>query len=329
MERPLSGLWQADSVEEAAEDRDAAVGPEGSMEADSLTQIHKGFHAEKGEGVADSRGEGSAGSSVAEGEELPHHQPGYRLDTHIAGAFKHKDQHEGQPVQAARRLDITEVDEETEAGEHDGHDEAGDDEKRPAAQLVRQHAGGHGGQQLDGGRDDGHQVGVEAGKHLAEDGDGVEVEGGRAGKPVEEHEAGGEKDGFEELGHEDGLAVGALLAHAPYVRLQHGQVHRNVGGRDVIAPAFEPLQRLFRLGDSASVDEIAGRLGRVLDGDEKHEGRACANEGQLAPVQPGAHQEAGHQAEMAEYFEAGREAAAQFGPGDFADVDLAHKVHHC
>jgi hypothetical protein len=32
---------------------------------------------------------------------------------------------------------------------------------------------------------------------------------------------------------------------------------------------------------------------------------------------------------MAEYFEAGREAAAQFGPGDFADVDLADEVHHC
>ncbi len=329
MERPLPGLWQADSVEQTAEDRDAAVGPESPMETDSLAQIHKGFHAEKGEGVADSGGEGCAGCPVAEREELPHHQPGYRLDTHIAGALKHKDQHEGQPVEAARGLDITEVDEEAEAGEHDGHDEAGDDEERPAAQLVRQYAGGHGGQQLHSGRDDGHQVGVEAGKHLAEDGHGVEVEGGGAGESIEEHEAGGEKDGFEELRHKDGLAVGALLAHAPYVRLQHGQVHRNVGGRDVIAAAFKPLQRLFRLGDSAGVDEIAGRLGGVLDRDEEHEGRACADEGQLAPVQPGAHQEAGHQAEMAEYFEAGRETASKFGPGDFADVDLADKVHHC
>ena len=255
-QRHLPCLRHTEDGKETTERANGGVDKEGAAEAEGRLQVHERFDAGKGESVADGGGECAAGRPIVQREQLAHQQPRQRLDADAGRCFKNKNKQQRQPVvvflvkaaAAGQQLDVatvvagdarclTEESVDAEAGEGEAHDEAGTDEQRPSAHLVRQQTRHRGGRQLDGRRHDGHQVRVDLPEHHAVDVDGVEVEGEAAGEPVEEHEAGGERDRPHQLRHQHTAAVVAALAQPADIVLEEPEV-----GRHVHVLALQPLK---------------------------------------------------------------------------------------
>lgn len=325
----LPGLWNNGEVENHTNEGDPAISPEGAIKAEELGEINKSFDPQERAEVAEGGGDGSAEGTVFEGEDFAEQEPGDWGDPCGEGELKEEDADEGNVVEAALHPvgvgfgDIVVESKDSEAGQSKGHNEAGDNKERPPAQLVREDPGEAGGNQLGDSRHNSSQVRVDVREHLAEDGHGIEVECDDAREAVEEHEGGGDQDRLDELWQKDKLAVDGLLAAGSDVYLDRRQLCTNV-----CRPASQPLQRPLSLLDLVRVEEIGRGLWSILDGHQQHERSCSTDESQLTPVEPGAHQKRGEEAEVGEDLQAGGQPASQGRRGDLTDVHLGHQHHH-
>ena len=136
---PLS-LRDKEEAEEEGEAGDAAKDPEGAGLADGRHQVREELGDQEGEGPVEGGGNGGGRASHLAREQLGHHQPGDRAEADGEGEDKDGERGDGEDLQllGQRRvvLVLLDVEEGSEDGDGDEHEEGGEIEKHPPAWRI-------------------------------------------------------------------------------------------------------------------------------------------------------------------------------------------------